>query len=45
MLALPDPSDCTNLMKNGAGPDGDWYEYDRGCTTVKETLNGEQTVG
>ncbi len=44
MLALPDPSDCTNLMKNGAGPDGDWYEYDRGCTTVKETLNGEPTV-
>lgn len=44
MLALPDPSDCTNLMKNGAGPDGDWHEYDRGCTTVKETLNGEPTV-
>lgn len=44
MLALPDPSDCTNLMKNGKGPDGDWYEYDRGCTTVKESLNVEPAV-
>jgi hypothetical protein len=44
MLALPDTSDCANLMKNGAGPDGDWHEYDRGCTTVKEPLNGEPTV-
>lgn len=44
MLALPDPADCNQLMNNGKGPNGDWHEYDRGCTTDKERLIGQPTV-
>lgn len=44
MMALPDPTDCKQLMNGGKGPDGNWYEYDRGCTTDKERLIGQPTV-
>ena len=44
MLALPDPTDCKQLMNNGKGPNGDWHEYDRGCTTAKERLTAQPAV-
>lgn len=44
MMALPDPADCQQLMNGGKGPEGNWYEYDRGCTTAKERLIGQPTV-
>lgn len=44
MLALPDPADCSHLMNNGKGPNGDWHEYDRGCSTAKERLTAQPTV-
>ena len=46
MLALPDPSDCNQLYNQGKGPDGDWHEYDRGCTTYrgKERLKEQPSV-
>lgn len=44
MMALPDPADCNQLMNGGKGPEGNWYEYDRGCTTNKERLIGQPTV-
>lgn len=44
MLALPDPADCSHLMNNGKGPNGDWHEYDRGCTTAQERLTAQPVV-
>lgn len=44
MIALPDPADCNQLMNGGKGPEGNWYEYDRGCTTTKERLIAQPTV-
>ena len=44
MMALPDPADCNHLMNNGKGPNGDWHEYDRGCTTAKERLTAQPAV-
>jgi hypothetical protein len=46
MLALPDYSDCNQLYNNGKGPDGDWHEYDRGCTAYrgKERLKEQPSV-
>ena len=44
MLALPDPADCNQLMNSGKGPNGDWHEYDRGCSTAKERLTNQPEV-
>ena len=44
MMALPDPADCNQLMNNGKGPNGDWHEYDRGCSTAKERLTAQPAV-
>lgn len=44
MMALPDPADCNQLMNGGKGPEGNWHEYDRGCTTTKERLTAQPVV-
>lgn len=44
ILALPDPADCNQFVNNGKGPNGDWHEYDRGCTTAKERLTAQPAV-